>query len=377
MQAAIRKLRRRRKLTAKDIDRFIESHTFPIVEGGSVTFVYRGEAEKVLLQHWIYALPTAQPFQRLAATDLWYLTVDLPENSRVEYKIEVRSNGKADWILDPLNPLLAHDPFGANSVCQASGYERPAWTLPDAETRSGRLETATLKSKVFGPRQLEIYVPGRFRGSRKYPLLLVHDGPDYVRYAQLKVVLDNLIHRLEIAPLIVALLQPGKRLREYAGHPDHSRFLVDEVVPFLEREFPLIPEASSRGLMGASLGAVAALHTAWSHPGLFGRLLLQSGSFVFSEIGSHSRGPEFDPVERFMNRFREKPGTPAERIFLSCGVYESLIYENRSLAPMLQRSGMEIRYREARDGHNWENWRDRLRDGLSWLFPGPLWMVYE
>ena len=27
--------------------------------------------------------------------------------------------------------------------------------------------------------------------------------------------------------------------------------------------------------------------------------------------------------------------------------------------------------------HNWENWRDRLREGLSWLFPGPLWMVYE
>ena len=24
-----------------------------------------------------------------------------------------------------------------------------------------------------------------------------------------------------------------------------------------------------------------------------------------------------------------------------------------------------------------ENWRDRLREGLSWLFPGPLWMVYE
>ena len=27
---------------------------------------------------------------------------------------------------------------------------------------------------------------------------------------------------------------------------------------------------------------------------------------------------------------------------------------------------------EARDGHNWENWRDRLREGLAWLFPGPL-----
>jgi enterochelin esterase family protein len=38
---------------------------------------------------------------------------------------------------------------------------------------------------------------------------------------------------------------------------------------------------------------------------------------------------------------------------------------------------MTVRYVEARDGHNWENWRDRLREGLSWLFPGPIGLVYE
>ena len=67
----------------------------------------------------------------------------------------------------------------------------------------------------------------------------------------------------------------------------------------------------------------------------------------------------------------------AERVFVSCGVYESLIYENRSLVPLLERAGMQVRYVEAADGHNWENWRDRLREGLSWLYPGPLWQVYE
>ena len=56
-------------------------------------------------------------------------------------------------------------------------------------------------------------------------------------------------------------------------------------------------------------------------------------------------------------------------------MYESLIYENRSLVPLLQATGMDVRYVEARDGHNWENWRDRLREGLSWLFPGPLLLV--
>jgi enterochelin esterase family protein len=130
--------------------------------------------------------------------------------------------------------------------------------------------------------------------------------------------------------------------------------------------------------MGASFGAVASLSTAWRYPGRFGRLLLQSGSFAFSDLGErHSRGPAFDPVVRFINSFREKPGRPTEKLYVSCGIFESLIYENRSLVPLLLASGLEVRYEEARDGHNWENWRDRLRVGLSWLFPGPLWMVYE
>ena len=78
-----------------------------------------------------------------------------------------------------------------------------------------------------------------------------------------------------------------------------------------------------------------------------------------------------------MNAYRSAPKAVSERVFMSCGVYESLIYENRSLVPMLQETGMETKFVEARDGHNWENWRDRLREGLSWLFPGPLMFVYE
>ena len=43
----------------------------------------------------------------------------------------------------------------------------------------------------------------------------------------------------------------------------------------------------------------------------------------------------------------------------------------------LRRTVRDVKYVEARDGHNWEDWRDRLRDGLSWLFPGPQKFVYE
>jgi enterochelin esterase family protein len=82
-------------------------------------------------------------------------------------------------------------------------------------------------------------------------------------------------------------------------------------------------------------------------------------------------------VVQFVNGYRAHPTKVVERIYLSCGIYESLIYENRSMVPLFQGTGTQVRYEEARDGHNWENWRDRLRVALSWLSPGPLWMVYE
>ncbi len=365
--------------TAAEIDALLAEHSFPHQDGTTTTFVYRGEADEVRLRHFIYGLPSSQPFQAIPGTDLWYLVFELPENSRIEYKLEIVSDGTTRWILDPLNPAIAHDPFGANSVCHGLGYERPPWTQPDPNARPGRLESLSIDSKVFGEtRQVQVYLPERLRPVRNYPLVVAHDGPDFLRYTGLKTVLDNLIYRLEVPPLIVALTESPNRLVEYAGDPRHSRYIAEEVLPMLEVELPVDQNPASIGLLGASFGAVASLATAWRYPGTFGRLLLLSGSFAFTDIGeNHNRGPAFDPVVRFMNAFRDAPGMPSERIFLGCGIYESLIYENRSLLPLLQGTGMKLRYVEARDGHNWENWRDRLREGLSWLFPGPLLMVYE
>jgi enterochelin esterase family protein len=62
---------------------------------------------------------------------------------------------------------------------------------------------------------------------------------------------------------------------------------------------------------------------------------------------------------------------------MSCGTFESLIYYNRSLIPLLRRAGLTVRFQESHDGHNWIAWRDHLRSGLTWTFPGRLWMYYE
>lgn len=364
--------------TPEAIDAFFTSHSFPIVEGTTITFVYRGEAEAVHLKHWVYGLASSQPLHRLEGTDVWHRSLSLPPASRVEYKLEVVRGGRGEWIQDPRNPNLARDPFGANSVAHGVGYSTPDWIVADGRAPPGRLDEIQIDTGAYGRRGFGLYLPPRFRRTRRYPLLIVHDGHDYLRYASLGNVLDNLIARLEIPEMIVALVSSPDRLREYADDERQTRFLVDDLVPYLERLFPLDAQPQSRCLMGASFGAVASLSAAWRRPGYFGRLLLQSGSFAFTDIGERNhRGELFDPVVALVNRVREKPSAFSERIFMSCGTYESLIYENRSMVPVLRGTGMDVRYVEARDGHNWENWRDRLREGLSWLFPGPLLFVYE
>ncbi|HVJ93222.1 MAG TPA: alpha/beta hydrolase-fold protein [Labilithrix sp.] len=361
------------------IDRFLEGRSIPIVEGASVTFVWRGEAHAVKLRHWIFGLESGSSLARIPRTDLWYLTLDIPHGSRVEYKYEIHRADRSEWVEDPRNPNRARDPFGANSVLLGEGYAVPDWVRPDPNARPGAIEPLSFQSNALGgTRNGAIYLPARFRKSRLYPLLVVHDGSDYLNFAVMKTVLDNLIERLEIPDMIVAFTDSPDRIREYANCEQHARFVTEELLVDLMNRFPIIDAPQARCLMGASFGAVAAFSTAYRYPGVWGRLLLQSGSFAFTDIGkTNRRGPLFDKVVEFVNEVRATPFAMSERVFMSCGVYESLIYENRSLAPLLDSTGMQVKFVEARDGHNWENWRDRLREGLSWLFPGPLMFIYE
>src|SRR4029453_8420165 len=218
----------------------------------------------------VVGLPDPLPLRRLLDTDLWYVTIELPERSRVEYQFEVvRGDVREEYLNDPLNPRGARGPLGSQSVAAASGYLVPPWTLPDPESRPGTLDSISLRSKALRREQwFRLYRPARFRELRRYPLLIVHDGDDYLNYAAAKTVLDNLIHRGEVAPLVAAFVPPGNRLVEYANYAPHARFIARELVPFLTEELPLIDLPDGRCLMGSSFGGVASLSTAVRYPSM-------------------------------------------------------------------------------------------------------------
>jgi enterochelin esterase family protein len=353
------------------LSKLLAAHTTPIVEGTRSTFIWRGEAEAVGVEHRVMGLPHPLPLRRTRGTDLWSATIELPRGARVEYRLVIRRGGHVDNILDPLNPRVATGPMSEASVLLAGGYVSPAWAEPDPSVPAGKRVDLHIKSRALRRQALvTLYFPARLREAARYPLLIVHDGGDYLNYVRMGTVLDNLMHQRLMADAVVAFTYPKDRIREYAASGAHSRFLTTELVPELERTLPLRGDAASRVLAGASFGAVASLAAAARAPGFYGGLLLESPSLRFSANGdNHDGGHVLTPVVRFVNALRAQPQVVTQRLFQTYGAFEPLAEPNRAMTRVLRQLADEVRVVEALDGHNWTAWRDRLYDGLAWLLP--------
>ncbi|MEM0906591.1 MAG: alpha/beta hydrolase-fold protein [Pseudomonadota bacterium] len=350
------------------IDRFLSAAPFPLVGQGHAVFVWRGEADGVCLLRWIHAGIDRVPLARVPRTDLWLAQVDVANSARFEYKLAVQHHGHEEWVLDPRNPERARDPFGENSVCCTSGYVRPPWTTPQGAPE-GRLIPFGVETAIFeGPREEALYLPPGHDPWAPYPLVVIHDGTDFMTYADLGVSLDNLIAAGDIPPVMVALVQTVDRMGEYPRGRRHARYVVRELIPAIEARYRVSDDPAERVLLGASLGAVASLATAFRFPGVFGGLVLQSGSFILDKQKLNSRPhPVFHRVADLVSSLKRAPSLPPTRAFVSTGEFEGLAEENRALAFWLAEHGVAVRFQSSWDGHHWHNWRDQLRDGLMWV----------
>lgn len=359
-------------LTPRALDRMVFERGFPITAEGVTTFAYRGEVDAVNLIHFGIGLPEDLSFERQGDSNWWLLALSLPEGTRLEYKLHITEGDHRYDSEDPLNPFEARNPFGHNSVCRSHGYSVPPWAQRDPEAQEGLQRSLTIPSAQLGrPVHVTLYLPAAFamEPEHRYPLLILHDGMDYLHYADAATVLDNLIHRGLTPEFVVAFCDPGDRLVEYADDERHARFIVEELVPYLEGHLPLIGDRDNRCLGGASFGAVATLSTVARFPDTFGRLLLQSGSFDGAGSDCLDRPDDlWRPVNEFVTGYVADPVRVADRIFMSCGTFEPLICENRVMREILAAADTKVLMGEALDGHTWGCWRDHLGVGLPWLF---------
>ena len=157
------------------------------------------------------------------------LALEVPDGTRLEYKLDVVDSFGNRFIEDPLNPNVASHPFGANSVCEATGLRRAAVGAagrrrPDAArtptSACGATPTAaTRRSPSTAPPPST----ARHRSSSSTTAATTSATP------RPGTVLDNLVHGGVIPPIVAAFVQPHERLVEYADDPRHATYLTKEL----------------------------------------------------------------------------------------------------------------------------------------------------
>lgn len=324
----------------------------------TITLRYHGHAEAVRLATWMPGFDHDAAFRE--TNDGWQLRLVLPSTARIEYRIDVERGGTSESILDPLNPSIATNPFGRNSVLTGHDYHLPEWLAHTPDPSGSRSELRVMSRILGGRRSIQLYRPFGLSDDTEAPLLFVFDGSDYANHADLVRCFDTLIEAGPVAPFRAILTDPRKRHDEYIGSSEHASCMLEEVLPHVRRRVAVQGLAA----MGASLGAVAAWAAAAERPEDFLGLILHSGTFVRSD---HT---EFDDrmissITAFVDSALAEPLPVEVGVFQSCGRYESLIDWNREVSSVLAIDRSRYRYVETWTGHDWGAWRDQIAPGLE------------
>lgn len=284
---------------------------------------------------------------------------DLPVD-RLEYLLDVDGEMRPD----PSNPRLTPGPFGDHSWVPLPAYREPAWL--DAEQCPGERSTLTLSRTGAGRIDCEVWSPADSPGSQPLPLLVSHDGPEMDAYGGLTAYVGAMIAAQTLPPMRVALVSPGpRRNKRYAANAAYSRALTNRLLPALTEA---APTNARPVLIGQSLGALSALHAAWTSPSTFGGLFLQSGSFFTPDLDPQESGFEFwREVTGFVASVRAstQAAPDASPVTLTCGTAEENFDNNVAMRDHLAAVGVETAWGEVRDGHTWTCWRDTLDPHLT------------
>jgi enterochelin esterase family protein len=331
----------------------------PVIEGYTAVFAWQGKARPPVLVGDFNDWETQAAVKlKKAAAGLWTASVELSRDAYIEYTF---LRGK-ERLPDPLNPRSVSNGTGSRNqffyMPEAAQTEltRRRKAVPHGEVTRHRVPTHDLAA--YRERNVTLYRPYQ---SGPAPLLLVWDGQDYLRRGFLVNIVDNLIAEERIRPLNMALVDHGNRARvvEYACNEATLGFVLESVLPLARQHLDLVdPEASpgAYGVLGASMGGLMALFTGLRLPGIFGRVLSQSGAFRLS--------PEPFVTSELVRLSERLP----LKIWMDVGCYEWLLEPNREMLALLQSKAYEVTYREYSGGHNYTAWRNDVWRGLETLF---------
>jgi enterochelin esterase-like enzyme len=296
----------------------------------------------------------------------WQLELTPPPVARLEYELEVVDRGgQRARVSDPGNPHQAPGAFGDKSVLLLPGYSPPRWL--DREGVPGQTQDLAVRGRGLGAEiHAAVWSPEDAGPGEPLPLLVAHDGPEYDALARLTHFAAAGIGSGALPRHRVALLAPGERDEWYSASARYAGALVRDVLPAIRSA---VGVGGAPVGMGASLGALAMLHAQRRHPGTFGALFLQSGSFFTPQFDSQESGfPRYQRIVRFVRAtLREGVHADPVPVVLTCGSAEENVENNRLMARTLANQGYPAALHEVPDLHNYTAWRDALEPHLTGL----------
>jgi enterochelin esterase family protein len=282
--------------------------------------------------------------------------------------------------MDPANPSVK---LGFGAFPPANLVEVPGNGLEFDDAKPvphGSVRIETYHSATLGvPRTVWVYTPpGYDRSTASYPVFYLLHGSgnidsSWMLTGRANLIMDNLIAEGRARPMIIVnpfgYARQGVGLGpEIAGTPappnappgqdsPFAKDLLNDVIPFIERNFRTLPGPENRALGGLSMGGGQTVAIGFAHPELFRSLVIMSA-------GSNN-------AEQLYPAFFDAAKTNAwmKLLWLGIGKDDNLTGASaRALDAALTAKGINHTFRLTEGRHEWVVWRHHLHEVAPLLF---------
>lgn len=250
------------------------------------------------------------------------------------------------------------------------------------EIAHGKIDTIAYESKTVGTtRKALVYTTPGFSKSKKYPVLyLLHgiggDEKEWLNGGSPQVILDNLFAEGKIKPMIV-VMPNGRAIKDdratgnimapdkVQGFANFERDLLDDLIPFIEKNYPALTDRENRAIAGLSMGGGQSLN--------FGLGNLDK----FAWVGGFSSAPN----TRMPKELLPDPEVAKKKLkllWISCGDQDGLINNStRTHEYLVQNNVPHVYYLEP-GVHDFKVWKNGLYMFSQFLFkPVPVSSLKE
>lgn len=273
-----------------------------------------------------------------------------------------------------------------NSIYQLGPDSKKQPDVPEGK----RSEKRVFKSKIYKDTERDYwyYLPHDLDKSKPAKLMVFQDGFSYADpngQVRMGFVLDNLIHKKELPPIVGVFVNPGipldsdgnritdrgkinsERSLEYdTMSPRYAEFLEKEMLPRIEKdcEIKFSTNPDDRAICGASSGGICAFVVAWERPDLFHKVMSHIGSFTNIRNGHLCHD---------MVRKSEKSPKPL-RIFLQDGSNDldngagNWPLANQQMAASLKFAHYDYRFEYGQGTHHMAHGGAIMPEALKWLW---------